>query len=143
MKKLLLMLTVLVVLSFASCDVVQHDEQGKPYITAETAAKIERGVTTAEEVGQAATALGVIWAPLFTVGGIIGGAVGAWRKYRPKIEAAESNAKLAGSVAEALVETIEDFKVNKPSEWSDALKPHLMANLDREIEVEINRIKDK
>jgi len=73
----------------------------------------------AEPLVEAAAGL----APLFgdagiLVGGILVGILGAWRKVKPDLETAKSDAEQSYAAAAAVVEAVEEFKASNPSEWS-------------------------
>lgn len=81
-------------------------------------AKIESG---AEATIGILTILGAFWPILIPIMTGIGGGLATWRKIKPKLTEAQSEATMYYSATESVVTAIEDFKEKYPEEW-DKLK---------------------
>lgn len=81
----------------------------------------ESGLTVGQMI---AAASGTIWPVGTLIAGIFGGLLTAWKKYKPLLVTAQSQATQSYNVTASLVEAIEQFKETNPTEWT-ALKAKL------------------
>lgn len=132
MKKLL---GVALVLCLVVGCIQQQDETGEPtvVIDPEVVATID-GVAEFGDVAVAvAGPLSIYWPPAAGIAGIIAGVVGAWRKMKPKLTKAETEASKAYVVTEAIVYAIEEFKKTNRDDW-EKLKSQLTKTIGPETE---------
>lgn len=95
-------------------------------VTGEQMMGVDPNIATAIESGAQATIgilaiLGTLWPVLIPIGTGIGGALVTWRKVKPKLTEAQSEATMYHSATESVVTALEDFKEKYPEGW-DKLK---------------------
>ena len=79
--------------------------------------KVE-GVENAAEAAQGiAGASGIIWPIGTAIASIIGTGLAMWRKYKPKLVAAQTAEELSYTTAETAINVIEDLKEMSPETW--------------------------
>lgn len=115
MRKIILCLVVLCIIS--GCKTVTDDSGNETRVVDPNAvAKIESGV-------DAGAALSQLLAPLigpsaYLISGGLLTALGIWRKVKPKIMDATSSAEVAHATTTSVVEAIELYKKENPTEWA-------------------------
>ena len=118
-------LLIVITLSPLACVVTKDPETGeKTYaVDPNKAGEVERTVDAAAIV---LSLLGGIWPVLIPIGTGVVGALAAWRKMKPKLTEAQSEAKLYHTIGLATVIGIEEFKKLYPKEWDS-----LMTSLEK------------
>ena len=81
----------------------------------EIAAKID---AVAEAAPGMAALLAIFFPMLYPGIGLVAGAAGAWARMRPKLKTARTEAETYFTVTESLVEAIEQYKADNPTEWA-------------------------
>jgi len=111
-----LAMTLGLTLGMAGCRKATDVDTGKQFWTVDPnkAQKIEQG---AEAAGRILAILGILWPVLLPAGAGVAGALAVWRKYKPKLTQAESEALLYHTLGSVTVDGIEEFKKLYPEEW--------------------------
>ena len=102
-------------------------QTGEPVVKPETIQAIDDIAFIADPLSVTATSLGVLWPPAAVIGGILAGMVGVWRKMKPGLETAQSEAELGILAGEATATAIDAFKKAHPDEWG-TLSDYLNSN---------------
>lgn len=115
-----LIVMVVLTLCLAGCRKATDVDTGKPFWTVDPnkAQKIERVADTASQI---LAILGVLWPALLSVGTGVAGALAVWRKYKPKLTQAESEALLYHTLGSVTIDGLEEFKKLYPEEWKNLL----------------------
>jgi len=117
-------LLVVVCVAVCGCAVTQT---GEPIVKPETIQALDTAAAIADPLSITATSLGILWPPAAVIGGILAGMVGAWRKMKPELEVAKTEAKLGTLAGEATATALEAFKKANPDEWG-TLSDYLESN---------------
>ena len=105
------------ILFMAGCSLMELQPDGSYAPNPDTVATVDAIADVAEPAAGVLTALG-LWNPLLAgAGGVLAGAVGAWRNLRPKLQTVQDDAELATAAGEATAEAIEQFKGQYPDQW--------------------------
>lgn len=121
MKRWFIWIPITVACLLAGCATTQT---GETVITPEAVEIIDAVAAVAEPLG---VSLAVLFPPAAALGGVLAGMAGAWRRMKPKLEDAESQAELATYAGEATAVALEQFKADNPKEWAllaEFLKKH-------------------
>jgi len=104
----------------AGCRKATDVDTGKEFWTVDPnkAQKFEQVVDTTSQI---LAILGILWPALLPVGTGIAGALAVWRKYKPKLTQAESEALLYHSLGGIMVDGVEKFKELHPNEAKELL----------------------
>lgn len=92
---------------------------GETVIKPETVEAIDNAATVMEPLGATVTSLGLFWPPAAAIGGLLAGMAGVWRKMKPSLEEARSEAEIGVLAGEATAVAIEEFKKRYPDEWDN------------------------
>jgi hypothetical protein len=74
----------------------------------------DTGLTVGQMI---AAASGTIWPIGTLMAGALGAALAAWRKYKPLLTAATTQATQSYNTTSAVVSAIETYKTDNPTEW--------------------------
>ena len=115
MKKWIL--TFVVLLALSGCRVSKDPVTGEELYSVDpnTAAKVETGAEAAIGIGTVASTFYPVLLPIVT---LLSGALVAWRKMKPKLTEAQSEAEMHHSATRAVVGVLEKFKDDNPDEWA-------------------------
>lgn len=121
MKKNVKVFLVMCIMSFAfflaGCDLMQTQPDGSVVVDPQKVEKIDQIAAATEAAGQVSL-ISSTWLPILgPIGGLLVGAAGAWRKMKPQVEQAQSEAEIATSAGQATATAIEEFKKKFPDEW--------------------------
>ena len=124
MRRKIVLVNVLLVLMLSGCEVAINPETGgKEYrVDPNRAAEIEQQVDVA---GGILALLATIWPVLGPAAGAVVAGLATWRKIKPKVTEAQTEAKLYHSATASVVEAIESFKEEHP-DWWKKLKTELV-----------------
>lgn len=116
-RKWILFMIVSAVLLFVSGCLMRIDP-----ITGERTYQIDPNAIPAyEETAEAAIGilaiLSTIWPVLLPAVGIAAGVYGTWKKVKPQLATAQSEAAMYHTATKSVVTAIENFKINNPKEW--------------------------
>jgi len=114
-KKILICVAGFLVTLMAGCATTPA---GDTVVKPEAIEAIDNAALIAEPLAQSVTAMGLVWPPAALIGGILAGMVGVWRKMKPELVAAQSEADLGALAGEATAAALEAFKNRYPEEWS-------------------------
>jgi len=81
-----------------------------PNVVSQIESVAEQGVTLTQT-------LGLIWPALLPIGGVAGGILGAYKRLKPKIKAAQDETNKCQAGGEVLADILEDVKNNEPDMW--------------------------
>ena len=124
LRKWIAVLFLCVVL-FVGCQITPDSAGEKQYqLDLKKAAQFEE---YSEVTLSVLAVLGSIFPYLLPVVGIGVGALGAWRKVKPKLIEARSEANLFYDTTDALVAGIESFKKTNPDDWQKLEEPLVKA----------------
>ena len=104
-------------ISGAGCSLMQTNPDGTQSVDPAKVEAVDNVIAVVEPVGQTLTALSVVNPALGVIGGLLVGIAGAWKKMKPEIETAKTEADIASSAGVATAQAIEEFKTKFPDEW--------------------------
>lgn len=109
-------LVVVVLLAIAGCVTTTNPATGEKNVALDpNSAIVTIGEAAAEGVAAVAPFLGPTG---ILIGGIAAGALGAWRKIKPSLTAAKTEAEQYHAAAAATVTGLEAFKESNPEAWA-------------------------
>lgn len=118
--KILLLAVVMLAMFVGGCQKAGTDPNTGEvvYVMDSNALKMaETGEQIGEIIIKVAPFLSVYWPPAMLITGILGGVLGAWKKLKPQVTAANTKAQLYYDTTGAVVSGIERFKIENPEEW--------------------------
>ena len=120
---------VVVSLSFVGCVTSEDPETGeKKYsVDPNAAEKVEAGVEAGISLLKV---LSIAWPPLLSVASIAGGGLAVWRKAKPQITKAQSEAEVYHTLGSVTVDGINEWRKLYPDHWET-------------LKVELDKLKDK
>jgi len=122
--KLMCVAGIVVMLVMCGCAVTQP---GEPIVKPETVETIDAIASIVDPLSQTTASLGLLWPPAAAIGGLLAGMVGVWRKMKPELQTAKSEADLGALAGEATATALEAFKKAHPDEWG-TLSDYLESN---------------
>ena len=125
--KLLLIVLLLVMPTISGCKTTINPETGaeQKQIDPEIAEKVEQGAEAGIAIG---SVLSAFMPGLTGIVGIAAGALGAWKKIKPKLTEAQSESRMYYTATESVVTAVDEFKKSNPTEWKklkSLLEKHL------------------
>ncbi len=115
--KMRIILASCLLMLLAGCEVITNPATGEKeyHLSPKDANSIEdSGEITVGVLG----ALGILWPVLLPIAGYAGGALRMFRKLKPKLTTAKTEAETYHSATDSIVAAIESFKTDYPKEWT-------------------------
>ena len=122
-KRIVISCSMLMFLLSAHGCVRSTDEQGRTTYSLDPCSVDKAEKQTEAAIGLMSL-LGTIWPALLPVAGVAAGVYGTYKRVKPKLDTARTEANLYHTSTHTLVAIVEDIKIKQPDLWAK-LKPIL------------------